>query len=373
MITLSATFAGVMSTIGYILIALLALVFMVVIHELGHYTAGRLLGFKVLEFGIGFGPPIFKKTSKKTGMLFTVRPIPLGGFCQFEDEDADSASPTAFNNQKPWKRLIVLFAGAFSNFLAALIIITFFFTFYGQVLPSVYYVNPESANLEVLQKGDVILRVDGKQVNILMQEDYSNFMAKVGDTATFTILRDGKTVKVDVVKSDCPNGTFDENGVFVPAEPDENGNPSTYFGFGFNVALSPVKLNFFRSFGRAFSFMFFMVFKILAIFGQLITGKLGMSGVGGPISTIGVISEAASGGLATLSYAVCLISANLAVMNLLPLPALDGSRMVFCLIEWIFKKPVNKKVEGAIHAAGFIFLLAFALFADVFRLITGGG
>lgn len=142
---LSATVGEVFAYIGYVLLALLALMAMIVVHELGHYTAGKLLGFKIDEFAIGFGPKIFKRKNKKTGELFSIRPFPIGGFCAFHGEDADGAlldengnqvkdangniikDPDAFNNQKPWKRLIVLFSGAFMNFLSAILIITIYF------------------------------------------------------------------------------------------------------------------------------------------------------------------------------------------------------------------------------------------------------
>ena len=146
---ISATAGEVFTYIGYVIVAVLALMAMIVIHELGHYTAGKLLGFKIDEFAIGFGPAIIKKRNKKTGELFTLRPFPIGGFCAFHGEDADGAmldedgnqikdengnivkDPDAFNNQKPWKRLIVLFSGAFMNFLSAIVIITIYFTAYG--------------------------------------------------------------------------------------------------------------------------------------------------------------------------------------------------------------------------------------------------
>lgn len=368
---IAATFATVMSWVGYIAIAILALMFMVVIHELGHYLAGKLLKFKIVEFSIGFGPTFkfLKHRSKKTGELFAIRPIPLGGYCNFEDEDSASDSATAFNNQAPWKRIIVLFSGAFFNFVSALIIITLFFTFYGQILPSVRVIYPDSANSSVLQVGDTILRVNGKQMNVLMTEDVSALLSKTGDSAELVILRDGKRMKVTVTKSDYTLGEYNEDGTFEITR-DEDGNPETFHGFGIGTVISPIRLNFFQALGRSFSFMFFLVYKIFAILGQLVTGKLALNNVGGPITTIQVISEAASGGFAMLSYVVCLISANLAVMNLLPLPALDGSRIVFCFIEWIFKKPVNKKVEGAIHAVGLFLLFGFAIFADIFRYVT---
>ncbi|MFA5449367.1 MAG: site-2 protease family protein [Clostridia bacterium] len=365
---IGATFAGVMSTIGYIALAILALMFMVVIHELGHYLAGKLFKFKILEFSIGFGPtlPFLKFRNKKNGELFAIRPIPLGGYCQFEDEDAGSDSPTAFNNQAPWKRIIVLFSGALFNFISGLIIITLFFTFYGQLLPSIGVVYPDSANYSILQEGDTILSVNGTQMNILMQGDESRLFAKTGDEADIVVMRDGSRVSLKLTKADYVVGDYDENGVFVPRL-DENGKEITNYGFGFGSIIKPQKLGFFQALGRSFSFMFFLAYRILAILGQLVTGQLGLENAGGPITTISVMSEASRGGLAMLSYVVCLISANLAVMNLLPLPALDGSRIVFCLIEWIFKKPVNKKIEAAIHATGLILLFGFAIFADVFR------
>lgn len=365
---ISATFLGVLETIGYVLIGLLALMFMVVVHELGHYIAGKILGFKILEFGIGFGPAIFKKTNKKTGEIFSIRPIPLGGFCSFEEEDGESDSPTAFNNQAPWKRIIVLFAGAFSNLVSGLVIITIFFCAYGQLLPTVHYVYEDSANVNILQEGDALLRVDGKQVNILLQEDMSNALSKAGDTAEFIVLRDGERIKLTVSKAEYALGELDENGNFTPTY-NEDGTPMTNYGFGIATILNPTKLNFFTALGRSFSFMFFLVFKILVILLQLVTGKLALNSVGGPVTTIKVMTDASRGGLATLSYVVCLISANLAVMNLLPIPALDGARIIFCLIEWIFKKPVPKKVEGIIHTIGFLLIFAFAIFADIWQWV----
>lgn len=362
---IAATFASVMQTIGFVCVALLALMFMIVVHEFGHYLAGRLLGFKINEFAIGFGPPIFKKKSKKTGTVFAIRPIPLGGFCLFEDEESDSESPTAFNNQAPWKRLIVLVSGALFNFISGLIIITIFFTFYGQVLPKIKYVNPTSVNYESgsIEPGDIILSVDGKQVNILEVSDIDRFFSKTGDTAELLVLRDGKRTSVTMTKCDYTQGEYDEQGNFTPDE-----DAQTVRGFGIIWTTAVQKIDFFSAIGRAFSFMFFVVMKIFIMLGSLFTGT-GLSNVGGSITTIKVMSEAAQAGFAVLAYAVCLISANLAVMNLLPIPALDGSKIVFTLIEWIFKKPINRKVEGVINAVGFALILCFAIVADVFQFI----
>lgn len=367
---LGATFIEVLTTIGYVLIALLCLMAMVVVHEFGHYIAGKVLGFKINEFAIGFGPRIVKITNKKNGEIFSIRPIPLGGFCQFEGEDEEidaETNPKAFNNQKPWKRLIVLFNGAFFNFLSAIILISLVFTFFGQILPVVHTVYEEGyvGSNAILQEGDVILAVNGKQMNVLMPDDATRAIAKIGDTGYLTILRNGQTMKAEIRKSYVFQR--DNEGNILT---DENGNTLTAKAFGFTIYPAYVKLNFFRSLGRSFGYCFFMVYKILWSIGQLFTGAIKFTeSAGGPITIISTMSNAVQSGFGVLCYVVCLISANLAVMNLLPLPALDGSRMVFTVIEWIRKKPINRKVEGVIHFVGIIILFAIAILADLFQFL----
>lgn len=432
---LAVTAGEVFTYIGYVIVALLALMLMIVVHELGHYTAGRLLGFKIDEFAIGFGPAIFKRKIKKTGVLFTIRPFPIGGFCSFHGEDEDGAlldekgekvkdengktvkDPDAFNNQKPWKRLIVLFAGAFMNFISAIVIITIYFAAYGQPLPSVVGVYPNANSENVFQAGDVILNINGKQINIISDEDIINAFSKVGDSAKFKVLRNGKRISVNASKFYyCPfeegdfithlNGkelahpvpytqldtlegadtdkaitltlvAYDADGkisstsnvtVQKGANPDDAEGYYSY-GFGITRSLARTKLPFFLAFGRSFSFCFFIVFKILASLGALITGKLGAEAAGGTLTTIGVMAKVSSLGFDSFLYVVAVISANLAVMNLLPFPALDGSRMLFTLIEMIFRKPVPRKVEAVIHTVGLILLIVLTVFLDIFHLV----
>ena len=432
---LAVTAGEVFTYIGYVIVALLALMLMIVVHELGHYTAGRLLGFKIDEFAIGFGPAIFKRKIKKTGVLFTIRPFPIGGFCSFHGEDEDGASldekgekvkdengktvkdPDAFNNQKPWKRLIVLFAGAFMNFISAIVIITIYFAAYGQPLPSVVGVYPNANSENVFQAGDVILNINGKQINIISDEDIINAFSKVGDSAKFKVLRNGKRISVNASKfyySPFEEGDFithlngkelahpvpytqldtlegadtDKAITLTLAAYDADGKISStsnvtvqkganpddaegYYSYGFGItrSLARTKLPFFLAFGRSFSFCFFIVFKILASLGALITGKLGAEAAGGTLTTIGVMAKVSSLGFDSFLYVVAVISANLAVMNLLPFPALDGSRMLFTLIEMIFRKPVPRKVEAVIHTVGLILLIVLTVFLDIFHLV----
>ncbi len=434
---ISATAAEVFTYIGYIIVALLALMLMIIIHELGHYTAGKLLGFKIDEFGIGFGPAIFKRRNKKNGELFTIRPFPIGGFCSFHGEDEDGCildkngarvldasgvalkDPSAFNNQKAWKRLIVLFSGAFMNFISAIVIITIYFSAYGQILPTI--INTHATSVQVFQEGDAILKVNGKQVNIALEEDMYNTFDGIGDSATFEVLRDGKAVEIYASKSFyvpyeegdlivAVNGVELENAVpasqmssviegnvedtttqieLTFAQFDEKGeitskittivqkgqNPEDlegYYSYGFGITrtVTRVKLPFGLAFGRSFGFCFYIVFKILASLGQLLTGQLGIESAGGTITTIGTIAKVSALGFDSFLYVVAIISANLAVMNLLPFPALDGSRMLFTAIEMIFKKPVPRKVEAVIHTVGLILLIVLAVFLDIFHLAS---
>ena len=427
---IAVTAAEVFKYRGYVIVALLALMAMIVVHELGHYTAGKLLGFKIDEFSIGFGPAIFKRKNKKTGEVFSLRPFPIGGFCAFHGEDADGAlldtdgnpvkdskgnvvkDPDAFNNQKPWKRLIVLFSGAFMNFLSAIVIITIYFTAYGQVLPSVVQTVSTSSYQSVFEDGDAILAINGKQVNVMLQEDLDKAFSGLGESAQFTVFRNGKQVKITANKFDyfpfedgdmiySVNGekvetpypyqqlaeNIDTDGqlTLVVVRYDENGEicekttmlvhqgESGFYshGFGFTRSLARVKLPFFLAFGRAWGFCFFIVFKILASLGALITGKAGIETAGGTITTIGVMAKVSALGVDSFLYVVAIISANLAVMNLLPFPALDGSRMLFTLIEMIFKKHLPRKVEAVIHTVGLVLLIVLAVFLDIFHLVKG--
>lgn len=416
-IILAVTAAEVFKYIGYILVAILCLMIMIIIHELGHYTAGRLLGFKIDEFGIGFGPAIIRKTNKKTGTVFTLRPFPIGGFCAFHGEDEEGEDPQAFNNQKPWKRLIVLFSGAFMNFVSAIIIITIYFSCYGQILPVIVGTHETTSSLSgSLQEGDYILNVNGKQVNLLLEEDLNNVFAKAGDSCTFYVLRDGKRVKVDAgkgyyvpyvvhdfiysidgevletpVEASQMNTIIDKDGpvsvVLVQFNSEGqiisqsgcsvqrgvlDSDPTGYYSYGYGITRSVAycKLPFFLALGRSFGFCFYVVFKILASLGALITGKLGAESVGGTVTTIATMAKVSSLGFGNLLYVVAIISANLAVMNLLPFPALDGSRMLFTLIEMIFRKPVPRKIEAIIHTVGLVLLIILAVFLDIFHLVS---
>jgi regulator of sigma E protease len=390
---------------------------MVMIHEFGHYCAGKLLHFKINEFSIGFGKSLFSHKSKKTGEVFSLRLIPLGGYCAFEGEENGSEVEGAFNKQAPWKRLIVLFSGAFFNILSGIIFSIILLCATGYDIPKIYSVESVAvvtqttlkeddklvsidgvltgdygvqditvfiknsvddgtltqkdtyeviyyrnndyysetievsfeSNAETLKKGDVVLKVNGTSIDFTKDNAFSSLIqSSTGDTATLTIKRDGATFDVEV---NLFNYGIDDSAKVI-------GIKSEAYKFTFGESLA-----------RCVPFTFGLAYKVLECLWQLITGQIGLNAVGGPITTITTIATYTQNNFASFFILLPLIAVNLGVFNLLPIPALDGSKMVFTLIEWIRGKPINPKVENAIHNIGFIVLMALVLIADLYHLL----
>ena len=362
MTLLLADFASVMTKIGYVLLALLALVVMVLIHEAGHYTAGKILKFKINEFGIGFGPP-FVKVKRKNGELFTIRPIPLGGFCAFEgeDQDRDQSVEGAFNNQKPWKRIIVLLAGVTFNFLSAIIILSITFGSYGYALPKVVEARSDCVEgyEQTFMKDDVIIELNGKNVYSMASYNISSILADVeGDETTALVYRNGKRVEIKV-----NIGTFKQT--------DEEGNVSTYRGLGIQSQSTLFRLNFFECIGYSFVFIFQLMVMTFQTIGSIFTGAISVAGnIGGPITTIKTMSDTIqASGFYGVMMIFGIVSSSLAIMNALPIPALDGSRVIFTIIEWIRKKPIKRKTEAIIHTVGLIILFGLTIVFDIINVV----
>lgn len=436
MLNLLCDFSSVMATVGRVLLAFVILMFMVLIHETGHYTAGKLLGFKINEFAVGMGPKILSRT-KKNGEVVSLRMLPLGGFCAFEGENEDgSENPSAFNNQKPWKRLIVLFAGAFFNFLSAILIAIIAFSCYGDnvaVVRSVYDYAP-IANRQ-LHQGDILFKIDGKRVFVL--DEIGRYMNS-DEEMTFEVLRPisdengkityEKVVLTGLTKQDytsvllskvdgnfkstdggatltvgntlykingislwedksfaaiynqldgeceltviCSDGEirqfvvdsslFRENKLVVREQ--------AYKGIGMSVQYAAHKFDFGESLARTFPYCGEVGLLVLRTLGGLITGVVGIEQVGGPITTISMTSQIVATGFPNVLRLIVLISVNLAVFNLLPVPALDGCQMLFVLIEWIARKPINRKVQSYINGIGLVVLIVLMVLIDILKL-----
>lgn len=208
MSNLLLSITSVLSTVMYLGLAIVVLLFMITVHEFGHYVAGKLLKFKINEFSIGFGKAIFSKT-KKNGEKFSLRIFPLGGFCAFEGEDEDKENVEgAFNSQKPWKRLIVLFMGAFFNFLSAIIFaVVFLMAFgYSDRVQVASVTQPTSITVqenEWFKEGDVIYAVNGKKTNFVYDEYFTTLISKfnVGEDFIVSVNRDGKDIDLNIQKS----------------------------------------------------------------------------------------------------------------------------------------------------------------------------
>ena len=208
--TILASVAEIFSTVGSVLLAILVLLVMITIHEFGHYIAGKIFKFKINEFAIGMGPAIFKRKNKTTGEIFSIRILPLGGYCAFEGEDDDVDSPNAFNNKKPWQRIIVLVAGATMNFLLGMLILMISVGAYGQTAVETYDIKPSDdvmISQNSLRQNDVIYKINGK--NIYMATDISSALKgkKQGDIVT-VIVKDenGATQTRNVYLRNDPEG-----------------------------------------------------------------------------------------------------------------------------------------------------------------------
>jgi len=360
------TISAGLKYIFYILVAIAVLLFLVMVHELGHYTAGKILGFKIDEFSIGFGPKIFQK-KKKNGELFSLRAIPLGGYCAFDGEDLDSKSPTAFNNQKPWKRLIVLVSGVLFNFFTAVIFSFVLLTCFGYEKVEVKKVGYTS-QIEMIKQGDMIYGVDGVEFDFVHDKYFSSLVSNYIKTADFKadMYKDGNgdwfsRVPFDV-RRDGKN--IDAYAVVkMSVEGDEE-----YWSF-VDLKLDNYKSSITEAFKESWTFSFRWCEKILIILGDLLTGGVPIKDLGGPVTTIKVMAETTQQDFSFVFILIPVIAINLAVFNILPIPSLDGARCVFVIIEWIRKKPIKRDVEGMIHTVGLFALLGLVVVVDILHFV----
>lgn len=368
----------VLKWIGYFLVALLCLMLMIMLHELGHYTFGKIFKFKINEFAIGFGPKLFSKTNKKSGEVFSIRAVPLGGFCSFAGEDEEGDNDGDFNKRPVWQRIIVLFAGAGFNFLSAFIVITIFFSAYGEYFPvvgNVYqhveYMEDGSYSIledsQQLKEGDVILSVNGKECYSLLEYNrLSSLISKEEDNIEIVVIRNGERQTVNLTKEYYVSYT--ESG-----EKDAEGNPilqeqiSKSKGLGISMATFSVqKLNGAQAFKHGATFGYDVLRVTANSFKQLFNGSVSVGDtMGGTATAIFSLAQLVQAGIPAIIYGFCILSMSIGIMNVLPLPALDGSRIVFAIIEGIRRKPLNRRVEGTIHFVGLIVLFALAIILDL--------
>ncbi len=344
-------------SIWTILIAILIFGLLIFIHECGHYLTARWFHVTIHEFAIGMGPKLLTKTSKKTGIAYSLRLIPMGGFVSMEGEDEDSADPNAFTKKPVWQRILITAAGAFMNIVVGIIVMAVLVSTQ-KTLPSTTISQFQDTEAMAsynagLRVGDTITAVDGVRVHIANEMLYE-IMRRGVEPVDITIDRDGESITFH----DIQFPIFVESGV-------QFGNVDFYVAAEQRTPAAIAKHAFFRSFSTIK-----MIWESLY---DLLTGRYGMEAVSGPVGVTEALGEAAKSGVSDLVYIAVVISMNLGIMNLLPLPALDGGRLLFQLIELVRRKPINREVEGMIHFAGLVLLMVLFVvvtFKDVLTLIN---
>ena len=342
-----------MTSVFSIIGALLVLTVLVFVHELGHYTAGRILGFRILEFAIGMGPVILHK--EVGGISYAVRLFPIGGMCKFHGEDEGILDATSFNAQKVWKRMIVVLAGPFMNVVLAVLIAMAILMSYGDYMGEILEFNTAEAPAQAagMQVGDVIVAVDGKDI-MYYALTTDAIQAADSNQAQITVLRDGE------------RRTFTVHEIYDEAQ------GKNVLG----VVISPARVNygFLGAAKHSVAYVWSMLLEMIRFLGSIFTQGVSRGELAGPVGTISIIGQAVRNGLETVLRIGVLISANLALVNVLPLPALDGGRFLFMVIEVVRGKPVPPEAEGKVHFAGLMLLFALILFLtvqDISTLIGG--
>ena len=358
----------------YILIAIVMFGILIAVHEFGHFIAAKSLGVKVNEFAIGMGPALLSKQKGET--LYSLRAFPIGGFCAMEGEEEASDDPRSFHNKPAWKKFIILVAGAFMNFLTGFLIILVLFSQRGGFVAPVitgYMEGAEQLAQAGLQTGDLLYRIDGHR--IYFNEDALTFLSRAGDRVDLELVRDGEHVILE-------DFSFPAN---IPTQ--DNGQTVYKRGIyiGEVVESTPglvLKNAWYQSIDYAR-----MVWLSL---GDLFTGAVGLKDMSGAIGIVNIIGQAGEQGaeaaveqnmlpilgamLNILSF-VAFIAINLAVMNLLPIPALDGGQILFLVVDGVWhrltRRRINQKYLGYINMAGFcclIGLMVVVAVSDVVKL-----
>ena len=350
-------------TVFYVIFGILIFGVLIAIHEFGHFVTAKACGVQVDEFSVGMGPALWKKQKGET--LYSLRLLPIGGYCAMVGEDEKSDNPRAFTNQAPWKRALILVAGATMNFLLGLLIILCLYTnataFRTPIIASFLDGCPyESA--EGLQVGDRFYKINGHR--IYQYFEVSDFLAQGDGTYDLVLIRDGKKVRL-------------KDFHFVPIEYEGYEQKMYGFTYGYELASPAVKLRYTWDTAMGFSRMVWSGLRML------VNGQVGVRDLSGPVGIVGLMAETGQQAETTadavynILYLGAFIAVNLAIMNLLPIPALDGGRVFLLLVTWLIesitRRKLNPKYEAYIHAAGMILLLAlmaFVIFNDVFKLIT---
>lgn len=315
--------------------AILIFFIVVLVHEFGHFAVAKLVGIKVDEFSIGMGPRVAKFDKGETE--YSLRILPIGGYVKMEGEDEKSDDERSFSNKSPISRILVLASGAIMNFILALLIFFVISLVVGSPTTTIDTVEDEGPAYEAgIRSGDEIISVNGKKIS--NWNESRDIITSSEDSVDITVLRDKKELKFTVTP-----------------KKDKNGNKL--------IGISAkTKASFFGAIKYAFRNLIFIISLMFDFIKMAITGNVSTSDVAGPIGVVQLIGESTRYGFLSVLNLAAFININLGFFNLLPIPALDGSRILFIFIELLRGKPLDPEKEGIIHFVGFVILMALMIF-----------
>ncbi len=381
------------------IVTILIFLIMISLHEFGHFITAKACGIRVLEYAIGMGPAIWKKQKGET--LYSIRILPVGGYCKFEGEDETSDDPRAFCSQKLWKRFIVVSAGAVFNIILGFAVFVIVVAMVGVNMTNrIDSVVPQSyLAMTDVQSGDKIVGINGKRVRFyydisLYTQDLSSEETELkikkadGSKTNLTVkpslretiyeyTEDGIEVTVNINGEKSDSAFYEYGDDTLEKDPEKIGTSETVqsrYIIGFVPCSEDV--TFVNVWGQAYNMTIYVVKLVYQSLFDMIRGAVSVNELSGPVGIVSVVHEAVSAksdNLLQVLNLMGLLTINLGVFNLLPIPALDGGRLLFMIIELIRRKPVPPEKEGMIHAIGLLLLLAliiFVSFNDVMKLIS---
>ena len=353
-----------MSVIVVAVVAILVFGSVIFFHELGHFTVAKLCKIKVNEFAMGMGPTLLKKTKGET--TYALRLFPIGGFVSMEGEDEESTDERSFTRAPIWQRLLVIVSGACMNFILGFLCLVLLLSLGSPMMAGLEVARVESS-ASGLAEGDVIEKINGRRAFVFDDLQYE-FLRTQNGTFDIQVRRDGVSFILQNVAFDIRTAYDSETG--KPIINDATGEPFTYLDLGFKVwavektvgSVLKEAVNTTLSYSRLIYLTLF----------DLVTGRAPINQLSGPVGIVSEIGKAVSIGWQPVVNLLALISINLGVVNMLPLPALDGGKTLLLLLEAVRRKPIQQKFEIAINLVGFallIGLMVFVSYQDILRLL----
>jgi regulator of sigma E protease len=334
-------------TISTILYAILMFSVLIFVHELGHFISAKSFGIRVNKFALGMGPVLLKK--QKGDTEYSLRLFPIGGFCAMEGEDEESDDERAFNNKKSWQKIIVICAGSLMNLILAILLMIIVMFYIGSATTTLDQVVADSPALAAgLQSGDQIIALDGEPVK--SWGDITDYLSSSKEkTVTLTVKREGKEFNLTSSFTESTDGRQT-----IGIVPKLVRNPATAVGDGFTATYNMGKM-------------------MLNVIRQLFTGDVSVKELSGPVGIVYMTGISVKAGFVNFVYFMALLSLNLAIINMLPLPALDGGRLLFIIARKITGKAITDNMEGKIHFIGIMLLFGLMIYVtwnDIVRFIV---